>query len=137
MLSEEVREAVRNIAPTGDRILVRLERDARKVGMIILPDGGKSLDVVVSQVVAKGPLVKSKPWELAVGDYVIHVRVAGVAYDGTLGLLGKMSQVKDADYKFVKESELLAVVSPDVVGKVEGTSFHSEGRTGQCDLRSL
>lgn len=134
---EEGMEAARLIRPTRDRVLVELRRDLQKVGMVWLPDGGQSLDVVCSRVVALGPEVKARPWELAPGDYVLHVRVVGVAYDGVLGLIGRQADKKTASHKILKESEILAVVSPDAVGRIDGKANYDEGRTGQRDTRDL
>lgn len=138
-IKSEADDAAKKILPLGDRLLVRVMRDQRKVGSIWLPDGGRSLDVVIGQVVARGTQVKSKPWDVAVGDYVLFVRVCGVAYDGVLGLLGKMSQTggKDAEYKFLKESELMAVVSPDAVTSVHGGAGYDGGATGMRSTTDL
>lgn len=128
---QEAHAVARKIKPTGERVLVRLRKDLQKVGLIYLPNGGQALDIVCSEVVALGPEVKARPWELAVGDYVLHARVCGVAYDGVLGLLGKDSQsVKTADYKIILEKELMAVVDPSAVGKIEGHGSYSDGATG-------
>lgn len=106
--------------------------------MVWLPDGGQSLDIVCSEVIARGPGVKAKVWDLGPGDYVLHVRVVGVAYDGVLGTLGQArDNRKDADYKFLKESEILAVVDPDMVGKLDGSASYDEGKTGVRDTRDL
>lgn len=130
-IQREAWEAARKIKPLGERILVRLRKDMQKVGLIYLPDGGKSLDVICSEVIAIGSGVKLRPWELHPGEYVLHVRVVGVSYDGVLGLLGKDSQnVKTADYRFLLEQEILAVVDPDSVGKIEGQAYCDEGRVG-------
>ena len=130
-IQEEAAKLARTMKPTGDRVLVRLRKELQKVGLIYLPDGGKSLDIVCSEVIAVGPDVKARPWHLAPGDFVLHVRVVGVSYDGVLGALGKMSQsVETADYKFLKESELLATVNPDSVGNIVGQASLDGGKTG-------
>jgi co-chaperonin GroES (HSP10) len=130
-IQEDAAKVVRTMKPTGDRVLVRLRKEMQKVGLIYLPDGGKSLDVVCSEVIAVGPDVKARPWHLAAGDFVLHVRVVGVSYDGVLGAIGKMSQsVETADYKFLKESEILATVNPESVGKISGGADVDGGKTG-------
>jgi len=130
-IQREAFEAARKIKPMGDRVLVRLRKDMQKVGLVWLPDGGKNLDIVCSEVIAIGPRVKLRPWELHPGEFVLHVRVCGVSYDGILGLLGKDSQnVKTADFRFLLESELLAVVDPEAVGKITGGAQYDEGATG-------
>lgn len=137
-IREEAAAAAKRIQPTGDRVLVKLSRDLKKVGLIYLPDGGKSLDIVCSEVIARGPEVKARMWELAPGDWVLHVRVVGVNYDGVLGTLAQgRDNRKDADYKFLRESELLAVVDPSMVGKLDGQASYDEGATGMRDTRDL
>lgn len=138
-IHEEVTAVARKVQPLGSRVFVRVAREARQVGRIILPDGGKSLDLALGEVMARGPLCKLRPWELAVGDFVLFARPCGVAYDGTLGLLGKMSQTggQDAGYKFILESELIAVVAPELVGKIVGEINLSGGRTGTRDMSTV
>jgi len=117
---------------------VKLSRDLKRVGLVYLPDGGKSLDIVCSEVIARGPEVKARMWELAPGDFVLHVRVVGVTYDGVLGTLGQgRDNRKDADYKFLHEDEILAVVDPSMVGHIDGQAQYNEGRLGTRDTRSL
>jgi co-chaperonin GroES (HSP10) len=126
--------AENSVAPTGDRVFARITKEARKVGLIHIPHTASSkLDVIVSEVVALGPEVKARPWELAVGDFILHARVCGVRYDGTLGTIGK----KDADYLFLKEQEILAVINPESVGKVDGQAHYDGGALGTKDLSSL
>lgn len=125
----------RKVKPTGNRVLVRLRRDLQKVGSIWLPDGGQNLDVVCSEVIAVGPDVR--PWDIHPGDFVLHVRVVGVSYDGTLGTLGRQAVTKTANYKILLQSECMAVVDPEAVGKVEGQAEYDEGRVGARDTRSL
>lgn len=137
-IQQEAFEAARKIQPLGDRVLVRLRNDMRRVGLVWLPTGGQNLDVICSEVIARGPDVKARMWELAPGDYVLHVRVVGVAYDGVLGLLGKASHDRKAsDYRFLKEDEIIACVDPEAVGKIDGAAQYDEGRTGVRDTRSL
>ncbi len=125
----EGRKLADHIQPTGDRVLVRCLRENRKIGSIILPDNLKQgLDVMVSEVVALGPDVKARKWELQVGDFVLHVRVVGVGHDGVMGVLGLDSQKKEAEHKFLRESDILAIVDPGAV--VQGAASYSEGRTG-------
>lgn len=134
MILDEILTWAKRIAPQGDRLFCRYTKETRKIGSVWTPDSAsKALDVVLSQVLARGPLVKAKPWELSTGDYVIHVRTAGLKYDGTLGWLGKQGQtgVKDADYVFLFEKDILAVVDPEMVGRITGEGQYSEGRTGE------
>jgi co-chaperonin GroES (HSP10) len=136
-LQQEAHEIARKIKPTGDRVLVRLRKDMQKVGLVWLPDGGQSLDIVCSEVIAKGPDCKSRPWDFAPGDNVLHARVVGVAYDAVSGLLGHLSQNKQADYKILREHELLAVVAPESLGHVSGEASYDKGKTGTRSLASL
>jgi len=119
----------RQLQPTGNRVLVERDKHVRQVGLIHLV-GGKQLDVCVSKVLARGPDVKAKPWDLAVGDYVLHVRVAGVKYDGGLGRYDG-----EGNLLFLKEDELLATVDPGVV--LEGSATYDEGKIGSRDLSTL
>ena len=137
-IKTEAEQYVLSIAPLGDRVLVEMRRDQQRVGRIILPDGGQSLDVVCSRVLALGPEVKSRRWELAPGDYVLHVRVVGVQLDGIMGMLGgRESARKDASHRFLKESEILAVVDPESVGKIDGRANYDGGALGARDTRDL
>ena len=120
-------DAARSIQPTGDRVLVRPAPHVRHVGLVKLV-GGDRLDVVVSQVVARGPEVRARPWELAIGDFVLHVRVVGVRYDGAVG-----QPLKGGGLLFLKEDELLAVVSPEAADRITGQ--HVPGKDGLTDLR--
>ena len=123
-------ELARKIQPTRDMVFCRLLNEDKKIGSIFIPDTFvKGLDLVVSQVMARGPEVKAKKWELGVGDYVLHVRVVGIEYDGILGSLGKDSQQKGASYRFLHEKDILAVVDPGAV--VSGYANASQGSFGE------
>lgn len=119
------------LQPTGDRVLVERDKHVREMspgGLFLV--GGKKLDVCVSKVLALGPDVKTRKWDLAVGMYVLHVRVAGVKYDSTLGRYDG-----DGDLLFLHESELLATVDPGAV--VEGVANYDGGASGMRDLAAL
>jgi co-chaperonin GroES (HSP10) len=131
-LRADADEMARKIVPRGDRVFCRALRENRRIGSIYLPDNAnKSLDLVVSQVLSRGPDVKCKPWELAPGDFVLHVRVAGTRYDGILGSLGRHSDERDTDYLFLYEKDCLAVVDPAAVTELVGNAQLSEGKTGE------
>ena len=100
--------------PTGDRILCRARPHVRSTGLILMV-GGDRANMTVSQVLAIGPDVKARPWELYVGDHVLHPRVCGVRLDADL-----MNFDDHGDLLFIHEHELIGVVSPDVVDRVEG-----------------
>lgn len=122
------RDTARKIQPLDSRLLVQLDDAERKFGSIVIPRGtAQKLDIVVSKVLARGLAVKTKKWELAEGDFVIHVRTAALKYDGVLGKLG----TKDVGgtVAFVWEKDLIAVVDPKAV--VEGSAQFSEGRYGE------
>lgn len=119
----------RQFHPTGDRILVERDKHIRQVGLIHLV-GGKQLDICVSKVIARGPDVKAKPWDLAVGDYVLHARVSGVKYDGGLGRYDN-----DGDLLFLHEAECIATVDPSSI--ITGGAQYDQGGIGIRDLSTL
>jgi hypothetical protein len=130
--TQEAAEA-RVIAPTGDRVLCRAMPHLRQTGSIILV-GGKRLDVTVSQVIARGPDVKARPWHLAPGDYVMHARVVGVRYDGVLGALGRNAIDREGNLIFLREEELLGVVDPELVESMTGEVVAP--RVGTVELKT-
>lgn len=116
----------RRISPARDRLLVEVDRRERKVGSLVLPAGSQEkLDLVVSKVLALGPEVKAKKWELWEGDYVLTVRTVLLRYDGTLGRVGRG---ENSELAFIFEKDILAVVDPGVI--VTGQGQYDEGRTG-------
>jgi len=114
----------RRLKPLHDRVLVKRPPNARQVGTIVLV-GGKREDVVISEVVSIGTRCSLRPWELAVGDFVMHPRVCGAKYDNTFGRLDD-----DGDLVFLHEQELMAVVDPGLV--VTGHAVYDAN--GVCDF---
>lgn len=108
-----------SVQPTGNRVLCRSMPHIRQVGRILMV-GGKTPDIVVSRVVARGPEIKARPWDLAAGDYVLHIRVAGVRYDGILGSVGRQAQTREGSLIFLLEDEILGIVDPAVVETLTG-----------------
>jgi co-chaperonin GroES (HSP10) len=113
--TDRPRDPARVIQPLGDRVLCRRLPHVRKIHSLLLV-GGKREDLTVSVVLARGPEVRARPWHLAAGDHVIHPRISGVKYDGTLGRFDG-----DGELLFLHEHELISVVDPEsvVTGEVE------------------
>ena len=113
----------KRIQPQGDRVLCRRPPHVNFTG-IIFTVGGKNNDTHISEVLALGPAVKARKWDLNVGDYVLHTRVAGVKYDGV-----DARAMGDGELVFLRESELIASMPPDMVERVKpGTfSYDSDG----------
>lgn len=120
-------EIGRRICPTGSRLLVEVDRRERQVGRIVLPaQSQEKLDLVLCKVLALGPEVKAKKWELWEGDYVLTVRAVLLRYDGTLGRVGKG---ENSELAFIFEKDILCVCDPGLT--VTGQGQYSEGRTGE------
>jgi co-chaperonin GroES (HSP10) len=113
-------DPARRVRPLHDRVLVRRKPHVRQVGSIVLVGGVSREDMMVSEVIAIGPQVTLRPWELRVGDYAMHPRVCGVKYDNVLGRLDNDA----GDLVFLLERELIAIVDPDMV--VTGASQFNE-----------
>jgi len=123
----------RKVQAMGDRLFVRVNQNNKDFGMIHIPDNYKEkLDLLVSEVLSVGPMVKARKWELAPGDYVIHVRTCLLRYDGVLGRVGAASRNENlnvsSEFGFIFEKDIIAVVDPGTV--VKGAAQYDEGRTG-------
>ena len=92
----------------GDRVLVKDPDHLSTTASGLIFVGGDRLDVVESTVISIGPLVKDK--SVKVGDRVVHTRITGVKYQPPLD-----STLPKGHYRFVKEEELFAVLSPSAV----------------------
>ena len=93
----------------GDRVLLKdPDHISQSASGLITLVGGDRLDVVCSTVISIGPLCKDKT--LKVGDRVLHTRITGVKFDGA-----NEAGLPRGHYRFVKEEELFAVLSPEAV----------------------
>jgi co-chaperonin GroES (HSP10) len=116
-----------SVKPAGDRVLVELAPYQRETKSGIVIVGGKSLDLACSKVIAIGPECNRAPWGVEVGDRVLHLRVAGVKYDGS-----QAESFGRGDYAFIQEKELLAVLGPNA--EVEGVA--NRDADGNCVVGS-
>lgn len=121
-----------DIKPAGDRVFVELQpyQQERASGLVIV--GGKSLDLAVSKVVSVGPECNRAPWGVNVGDRVLHLRVAGIKYDGIGGELSSASAMGRGTYAFIQEKELIGVLDPGA--EIEGVA--NRDADGNCVVGS-
>jgi co-chaperonin GroES (HSP10) len=117
----------RHIRPLHDRILVRRMPHLRKVGLIILVGNNAKEQMEVARVIAIGPRVTLRPWELRVDDFVMYPRMVGAKYDSVLGRFAE-----EGDLVFLQERELIAVCDPSIV--VASATFRPNPRDGTLEL---
>jgi len=122
---------VQDVKPAGDRVFVELQPYQRETASGLIVVGGKSLDLAVSKVLAVGPECNRAPWGVEVGDKVLHLRVAGVTYDGSQGGLSDEAMGRGT-YAFIQEKELIAVVAPSA--EIEGVA--NRDADGSCVVGS-
>lgn len=133
MAAHDAKAFGRKVQAMGDRLFVRVTQNNKDYGSIVIPDNFKEkLDLLVSEVLSVGPMVKARKWELARGDYVIHVRTCLLRYDGILGRVGASSRNDSlnvsSEFGFIFEKDIIAVVDPAAV--VTGSDQYDEGKLG-------